>query len=397
MLSDPLANNYKTYSDLKNLKILYYNSKINNKIKFNYTKIPSFNFISRNYIYYADYCSKLGLINHPYGTRSKIIERCKACIPLVVDTIQKFKPDIVYYETIDRPEIFIASIICSRQKIPAIEARFYGANEARIYPATGIMRKNPIYYLRKKFKIYTKLKSIKYSTAHSQFLKTQNQFPKIKTLFHKKYYLLKIFFQLLLEKKYLCTNYKKHNKKINILFFPLNHLPEASTFSEAPNWSDPHAICLRLSAYLPNDWEIWVKEHPRTLYKRPLGFYKNLSKLPGITIFHPNLSIASLLRQCTSCLVVTSTVGLVAHRFRKIVGILGRPAWVDAPWIVKLDKPENIYNKSLKKFPTKTSKEWLHKFENATWPLSKAQLFSEPSFGQSVGQMIRQTEKILND
>jgi len=386
------------YDPINKNVILEFYPKENKKVKWLKKKISSFNLLGSNYIYYADYCLQIGLKNHPYGSRNKIDLHVNRCVPKIMHEIEKRRPDLIFYETIDRPEIFYAAQIAKRKKILALEARIFGESNLSIYPASGIYRKNPLFENKINLKIKRLKKSFTYEQAHKIYLKNNtNKFELKKVNIKKAWYYLRLIAQKLFEKNYLKNHIKNKTKCKKILFFPLSHAPESSTFSEAPVWSDPLQVILRLSSCLPNNWDIWVKEHPRTLWKRPFAFYERISKMPGCTLFHPSFPVSKLVKNSDLCLVVTSTVGLMTWKYKKPSEILGRPAWADAPWIHKIVKPEDVFQIEHFEVSKKKSKEWLKRFSAATFPLRTPVLFGEPEFGRSIAEMLQETFFLLKN
>ena len=58
---------------------------------------------------------------------------------------------------------------------------------------------------------------------------------------------------------------KNFNTAKKIIYFPLHFQPERSTDPEASKYSDQFSSIEILSKFIPNEWEIWVKEHPRQI------------------------------------------------------------------------------------------------------------------------------------
>lgn len=177
----------------------------------------------------------------------------------------------------------------------------------------------------------------------------------------------------------------------------LNHLPEASTFSEAPDFHDIPSIVLRLARFRPAGTQILVKEHPRTLYKRPPGFYRRISQIPGVTVLHPSVPNKQLFRSASAVLVVTGTPGLQAGAYLTPVGVLGRPAWSRAPWVTEIKNPEEIYK--LRRSEVVKKKQqcilFLASYLESTFPVKQSNAGESPeeAQGRAIAEMLISTYK----
>ena len=102
-----------------------------------------------------------------------------------------------------------------------------------------------------------------------------------------------------------CIEFNDKNKYI---FVALHLQPEMSTSPRADAYVDQLLIVQMLSAYLPKDIKILVKEHP---YQKALGrtkkFYHSLLGLPNVRLISRKISSRDLIN---NCLAVATCVGL---------------------------------------------------------------------------------------
>ena len=124
--------------------------------------------------------------------------------------------------------------------------------------------------------------------------------------------------------------------------FPLSHLPEASTCSQAPRWVDQNAIVEQLALNAPAGLTIAVKEHPRSYGRRGPDFFEPLMRLPNVTVCHPSVSNYELLAGAEAVLATTGSSGFEGIVLGKKVGVLGRPYYAVYTGVKRLTHPEDL-------------------------------------------------------
>jgi len=376
---------------------------------------------SANYIYYYDYIRQLGLEPLIYRN-SYEIEKDYSIKEQKLRKITKKTPDIVFYETIDKPETLILYKLLKNKKTIFLERRFSGLGPLAIYPATGINRKNPILEAKLQQKSSPSRKSIilaKDIFSFSQKRKHISDYENwhsddtrrtLKSVFFKMLapisepwarqkgylrYRLNSLKSLLFDSRLL----SRQVPKARFIVYFLNHLPEASTFSEAPDYHDIPSIALRLACFRPAGIKILIKEHPRSLHKRPPGFYQRLSKIPGVSLLHPSVSNDQLFASTEAVLVVTGTPGLQAGAYLTPVGVLGRPAWSRAPWAREIKNPEEVFGLRRSEIVKKKKQciWFMANYLESTFPINWAN--GEESFeeaqGRAIAEMLVATYRFL--
>lgn len=390
----------------------YAGLKFEHKKIFQSNQVNNPNHLCSNYILYNTYVKLQGLSPVFLKNEQEMKSWSSASLQQITNFIFQYGyPDIVFYETLDRPESIIWNYI---KQVPLkIEARFNSFGPFGYYPATGFARKNPILdkilknnkkssrKSRKSVNLIFKTRNAsQYSKWHDRFVKKFNIKTILRNLFylHKKYkYFFLIIFNII-----TCKNifhYKIYTKN-NYVYF-LNHLPEASSFSESPHNSNPLDIITRLCLHKPCDANIYIKEHPRSYMRRPLGFYEKINRLPGVKLIHPKASNSDLFRTASAVMTVTGTPAFEAGMWNIPAGVLGRPAWSKAPWITELKKPEQIF--SLKKFPTNfglKSKNFYAKWLDSVFCMTKSEINKKGPLlhGKYLAKLILNTYKkiVLN-
>lgn len=374
-----------------------------------------------NYVFYYDYIRQLGL--EPFIYRDAYeIESDFFLKGTVLRKKIKMPPDLVFYETIDKPETHLLYKAFGRCKTIFLERRFSGLGPLAIYPATGINRKNPILEARLHRKSFPSRKSIQlakdivcsaqkrkqisdYENWHSDDTRRTLTSIILRMLApirepwarQKGYlrYRLNSLKSFLFDSRLL----NRQVPRIRFIVYFLNHLPEASTFSEAPEYHDIPSIALRLARFRPAGIKILIKEHPRSLHKRPPGFYQRLSKIPGVSLLHPSVSNDQLFASAEAVLVVTGTPGLQAGAYLTPVGVLGRPAWSRAPWAREIKNPEEIFGLRRSEIVKKKKQciRFMANYLESTFPIKRAS--NEESFeeaqGRAIAEMLVATYRFL--
>ena len=116
-----------------------------------------------------------------------------------------------------------------------------------------------------------------------------------------------------------------HREKYFVL--PLHVLHEWSNYS----WMGikyPSIICVikTISACLPIDYKLYVKEHTTNFPEKSLSFYKTIKKIPGVKLIDRNVDTDRLLRYSRGIITLGSTMGWEGFLIGKPVVLLGK-AW----------------------------------------------------------------------
>lgn len=124
--------------------------------------------------------------------------------------------------------------------------------------------------------------------------------------------------KLILRRLWKKNSIKKFNSSKKIIYFPLHFQPERSTDPEASKYSDQFHSIEILSKFIPDDWEIWVKEHPRQIpieypnikryHYRNKQDYLKLIKLKNVKLLNFDFSSEMGISKCE---VVASCTGSI--------------------------------------------------------------------------------------
>ena len=130
----------------------------------------------------------------------------------------------------------------------------------------------------------------------------------------------------------------------DFIYFPLHIDPEASTMVLSPWHTDQLAIIESVAKSAPAHFRIAVKEHAPMLGLRPRGYYRQIARMPRVTLLHPQHSSFDLIAKAALTVTITGTAAWEAI-------LLGRPALIigDSPF---LPIGEGfVYERDLTRFP----------------------------------------------
>ena len=112
--------------------------------------------------------------------------------------------------------------------------------------------------------------------------------------------------------------YDIENKK-QIIYFPLQIEPERSLLIQAPNYTDQIKVIRNIVKSLPQEYELYVKEHPASVFRewRSLHDYKKIMELPNVKLIHPSVRSEDLIKKSSLVITISSTTGLEAALYNK--------------------------------------------------------------------------------
>lgn len=181
-----------------------------------------------------------------------------------------------------------------------------------------------------------------------------------------------------LKKEYNSVKIKADfNKKF--IYAPLQLQPERTTSPGGDIFVDQILVIETLSASLPPNWVIYVKEHPRQWLRRGLlffdsryqGYYKKIANLKNVQLIPIKTDTYTLINKSQAVATITGTAGWEAILRGKPAIIFGYPWYKDCSEIFKV-KDVKSCKEALKKiangFTVNQQKiiNYLKCFDNAT-------------------------------
>ena len=281
---------------------------------------------------------------------------------------ERNNPSVVFYETIDLLASYIAFVLAYRRGIFALDFRLSPLSNGKVSVGFGLHRKNLVleylYTHRESLlassyavtdDILTRPREYLYATSYATA--NQKMLPDNSPLNPKKF--ISLFenrqrfthgikniawhYRAARNRAWLGRNLTNQLPTEPYIVFFLQHLPEASTCSQAPRWVYPDMIIEQLAINAPSHLKVVVKEHPRSYGRKGRDFFKPLQDLPNVLVCHPAIDNFDLVSHADAVIAITGTVGLEGIVLGKRVGVLGRPYYSIYNGVRVLDYPEDIY------------------------------------------------------
>lgn len=115
------------------------------------------------------------------------------------------------------------------------------------------------------------------------------------------------------------------------VFFPLHFEPEVSIQVFGRPFQNQIELVRNLALSLPAGMVVLVKEHPRSVGFRPLGYYRKLLEIPNVVLADPQLQTHALIRHAELVAVISGSTGLEAAICGKPVLTFGIPTYNALP------------------------------------------------------------------
>ena len=158
-------------------------------------------------------------------------------------------------------------------------------------------------------------------------------------------------------KKLIISNTQKEYRQFSnlsldfskkFIYVPLSYQPECSTSPQGGAFVNQILMIKILSASLPQDWLIYVKEHPAqwmafglnyTDYRYP-GYYRQIARIKNVYLVPVETNTYDLIKQSQAVVTITGTAGWEAVLRRKPALIFGYPWYKDCPGVWQINGVE---------------------------------------------------------
>lgn len=130
----------------------------------------------------------------------------------------------------------------------------------------------------------------------------------------------------------------ENNEKF--IYLPLHQEPERSLLIAAPKFSDQLRTVEEISKILPENYKLYVKEHPTqgpARNWREIKFYKRILELENVKLIHPDFDSKFLFRNCELVISVGGTSSFEATFFGKPSLIFADLGYASIPSINRLN------------------------------------------------------------
>ena len=96
------------------------------------------------------------------------------------------------------------------------------------------------------------------------------------------------------------------------IYYPLSTVPEASLLIRGFKYFSQIYTIEQISANIPLNFKLVVKEHPGMVGINSISFYKRLASIFNVILIHPGFSSSDLISNASSVITVTGSAGLEA-------------------------------------------------------------------------------------
>ena len=174
------------------------------------------------------------------------------------------------------------------------------------------------------------------------------------SIIHKIIFRILRLFEILTLKSFISKNTKLPNLKSNFVFFPLHFQPERSTVPEGGENHNQLECIKKLRKAIPNNWVVYVKEHPRQFEKlddfqdlrklnfRSKKFYKEIINLKNTFLVPISFDSKKLIKYSRLNVTITGSTALESLRMKKISLTFGDT------WFNSLKHSLNFNNNKIK-------------------------------------------------
>ena len=165
---------------------------------------------------------------------------------------------------------------------------------------------------------------------------------KIRVLFKEIIYSLKSKYREYFINKYFV---RELDTSKFFVYFPLHQEPERSLLIAAPFYTNQIETIRHIVKSLPIGFRLYVKEHPTqgpARGWRKISFYKEILKIPNVTLIHPSTPSKELIKNCSLVITVGGTSCFEAAFYQKPSIMFADLDYKLLPSVHKLDFLEEL-------------------------------------------------------
>ena len=119
--------------------------------------------------------------------------------------------------------------------------------------------------------------------------------------------------------------YRSPHANRPFVYFPLHVTDDFKVKRVVPHCVDQEYLIRQVADYLPQGYDVVLKEHPVSIGKNPVAMLRRLSEIPNVRLVDPYTSSHELIRRSEAVAVISSTVGLEALLYGTPVLTMGQP------------------------------------------------------------------------
>jgi capsular polysaccharide biosynthesis protein len=121
------------------------------------------------------------------------------------------------------------------------------------------------------------------------------------------------------------------------VYFPLHVTDDFKVKRMTPHCVDQASLLEQVADWLPQGYDVVVKEHPRDVGRNELSFLRRVAARPNVRLVEPTISSHELIQNAEAIVVIGSTVGIEALLYDKPVLTLGQPWYAGYGLTVDVD------------------------------------------------------------
>lgn len=118
--------------------------------------------------------------------------------------------------------------------------------------------------------------------------------------------------------------FEQPDPKDEFVLFPLHYQPEATTLVLSAFNTDQLSLMEYISKSLPVGCRLYVKEHPKSVGRRPLAYYRRLKSIPQVKLISPYIDSHNLIPKAAAIATISGTMGWEGILYEKPVVTFGR-------------------------------------------------------------------------
>lgn len=99
------------------------------------------------------------------------------------------------------------------------------------------------------------------------------------------------------------------NSNENYVLYFLQYEPDLSILVQAPHFKNQIELIRNIAFNLPNDFVLYVKEHPLNAFTRSPAFYKKLNTIPNIKLISHKVENNKIIKNSSAITTITGSVG----------------------------------------------------------------------------------------
>jgi len=159
-------------------------------------------------------------------------------------------------------------------------------------------------------------------------------------------------FKAKIKKLKLLKEYKSVVSPVDLskkfIYFPLHYQPEATTYPFGGMFADQIRALRLLSVSIPENYFIYVKEHPDTFNTsdaawsrgdrgRDLNYYKDIQEISNVRCLDISFNSLDLINKCSHVATIAGAVGIESLFKNKKIIVFGYPWYCDFPNIINVN------------------------------------------------------------